>query len=487
MTDGADDIIFGDLSYREPERLRRPDRDRRRACLAYEVPSPADLPIFLDLRPADLIERHALRDTSVELGGILLGKECTDDETGEPFVLITEALEAKHYENTQTSFTYTHDSWEEITRERDLKHPDLDVVGWYHTHPDFGVFLSSHDLFIHHHFFAQPLQVAYVVDPIRQTRGFFQWKDGQMHQVRGFYIASDRADRPALAKLVNNLENLPVSQSGGTGLGLSPRLEAELIAMLSRSHQSSAPASDRLLSAAVFSLLGLFLGALVVSGAVWMTLLNRQVGQTTESVKSLAKAQKDAASKFDRALKAASVSARAETLDAMLSQVSTGPPGSVARGFSETLAELDDLRDRLSASETERSALSSFASGLKHDVASLQAQLDHMKEGESDELKSAKDNLKQAEDENKALEIQIDEQAGLLEERGIAHLQRQYNLMLWTALGGWTAFGLALAAAIYLYTRPPVNEAPLHDPGIPLNIGTVPPPEPRSSGRHMIE
>ena len=109
-------------------------------------------------------------------------------QTGEPFVWVTQALEAKHYENTQASFTYTHDSWEEITRERDRLHPDLDIVGWYHTHPDFGIFLSSHDLFIHQNFFAQPLQVAYVVDPIRQTRGFFRWRDGEMDQVGGFYL-----------------------------------------------------------------------------------------------------------------------------------------------------------------------------------------------------------------------------------------------------------------------------------------------------------
>ena len=61
------------------------------------------------------------RDTSVELGGILLGKECLDQQTGQPFVWITHSLEAKHYANTQASFTYTHDSWEEITRERDQK------------------------------------------------------------------------------------------------------------------------------------------------------------------------------------------------------------------------------------------------------------------------------------------------------------------------------------------------------------------------------
>src|SRR3982750_2355365 len=96
-----DDIVFDDVKYREPERRRRPDFDRRWACLAYEVPGPADLPIFLDRLTADAIERHALSDTTGELGGILLGKECVDDQTGRPFVWITMSLEAKHFENTQ--------------------------------------------------------------------------------------------------------------------------------------------------------------------------------------------------------------------------------------------------------------------------------------------------------------------------------------------------------------------------------------------------
>ncbi len=171
----ADDIIFADVTYREPRKARRPDGDASRSCLALGVPRAGELPIFLDLPAADAIERHALSDTRVELGGILLGHECRDEETGAPFVWITQALAAKHYESTEASFTYTHDSWAEITREREEKHPELDIVGWYHTHPDFGIFLSGHDLFIQHHFFRQPLQVAYVVDPMRQPRGFFSW------------------------------------------------------------------------------------------------------------------------------------------------------------------------------------------------------------------------------------------------------------------------------------------------------------------------
>ena len=229
-----DDIVFDEVRYREPIRLRRPDRDRHWACLAYEVPAPDDLPIFLDRATADAIERHALRDTGVELGGILLGKECVDDQTGTPFVWVTKSLEAKHYENTQASFTYTHDSWEEITRERDRLYPDLDIVGWYHTHPDFGVFLSGHDLFIQRHFFAQPLQVAYVVDPIRQTRGFFRWRAGEMEQTGGFFLTADRGERAAAGPAGQRPGKRPRRRPDAAGGGFSPRLEAELIAMLTR-------------------------------------------------------------------------------------------------------------------------------------------------------------------------------------------------------------------------------------------------------------
>src|SRR5271166_925013 len=240
--------------------MQRPDRDKRFASMAYEVPGPIDLPIFIDLRAADAIERHALSDTTVELGGILLGKECLDPATGQPFVWVNRSLEAKHYANTQASFTYTHDSWEEITRDRDRLYPEYDIVGWYHTHPSFGIFLSSHDIFIHQHFFGQPLQVAYVVDPINQTRGFFQWLDGGLAQVGGFYLTALRGERVALARLVNDLEKHPNPEGGGGG-ALSPRLEAELIKMLTRpANREVTSTVEKVQLAASFGLLGTFLG-----------------------------------------------------------------------------------------------------------------------------------------------------------------------------------------------------------------------------------
>ncbi len=313
--------------------------------IACGTPTHEDLPIYLDRKPADRIERHALSDTTVELGGILLGLECVDERDGRPFVWITEALEARHYENTQASFTYTHDSWEEITRERDARFPDLDIVGWYHTHPDFGIFLSSHDLFIHHHFFAQPLQVAYVVDPIRLTRGFFQWRDGQVELLGGFHLAAGRGERLTLARLANDLENVPVA-AGEAGLsGLSPRLEAQLIAMLNRPQPTvfTAPGSASQ-GAAALVLLGAALGVLILAAGLWLNSLHRTVEDQAEAIRSLERAVTARADDVD----AARLKAKEQALDALLHDVRVGDgQQSFVKRYEQVVAEAQRLTTRV--------------------------------------------------------------------------------------------------------------------------------------------
>ena len=337
----GDEMVFEEIKYREPVRLLRPDRDRRYACLSYQVPAQVDLPIFLDHRTADAIERHALSDTSASSwAGILLGKECLDEATGAPFVWITQSLEAKHYANTQASFTYTHDSWEEITRERDRLFPDLDIVGWYHTHPSFGIFLSHHDLFIHQHFFVQPMQVAYVVDPVQQTRGFFQWRDRNLAQVEGFYLTAERGDRIALAKLANDLENFPSPQAHG-GAALSPRLEAELIKMLTRpsSPQYVNSPGDRVQSAMIFAMLGTFLGMLGVAAALGLYQLYGRVQEQGDSLKALARSVDQVAGNQRLAM------------DTLLEKAGTDTPTQFAERYDRAAKARDEARRQLAAQQ----------------------------------------------------------------------------------------------------------------------------------------
>ncbi|MBN1802445.1 MAG: Mov34/MPN/PAD-1 family protein [Candidatus Lokiarchaeota archaeon] len=53
----------------------------------------------------------------------------------------------------------------------------LRKVGWWHSHPNFGVFLSPTDVKTHRYFFPEPIFVALVVDPIRDEHEFFSIDD----------------------------------------------------------------------------------------------------------------------------------------------------------------------------------------------------------------------------------------------------------------------------------------------------------------------
>ena len=84
--------------------------------------------------------------------------------------------------------TFTHETWAHIYRVKDRDHPDSRIVGWYHSHPGFGVFLSSDDLFIHENFFSAPHQIAWVYDPHSDEQGCFVWDHHRVRRLRRFSI-----------------------------------------------------------------------------------------------------------------------------------------------------------------------------------------------------------------------------------------------------------------------------------------------------------
>ena len=213
------DIEFGEIRQDQPTQRRRPDRSHLYAVRAIFAPAIEDLPIFVDLDVMCEIEDHALDDLSVELGGVLIGGQYLDEQ-GKPFVQITDSLRAEHYENTQGSFKFTHQTWTELTRKLQSYPADQRIVGWYHTHPNWGVFLSGLDLFICDHFFNQPLDLALVIDPCRQDRGFFQWTGESQQRIRrtgGFYLMTSRLRAVELDEVAMMYEQMGSSERATQG------------------------------------------------------------------------------------------------------------------------------------------------------------------------------------------------------------------------------------------------------------------------------
>jgi proteasome lid subunit RPN8/RPN11 len=223
------DIQFGEVQQARPGRRRRPDRDRHFVVCDCGSPSGGDLPIFVDVDVLAEIEAHAHSDTRVELGGVLLGGQFEDQE-GNPFVLVLDSLRAEHYQSSGSHFKFTHDTWTQITRQRDGFSDDLEMVGWYHTHPNLGVFLSSMDRFICEHFFNRPLDVALVVDPLRGDRGWFYWGDGgqRLPRAKGFGVIASRFRRQELAAYVELLKEDTAMTTERLAGGLTPGAELRL-------------------------------------------------------------------------------------------------------------------------------------------------------------------------------------------------------------------------------------------------------------------
>src|SRR5262249_2743797 len=115
------------------------------------------------------IRQHARSNSKTEVCGVLIG----DDTSGS--LTITACIAGGNAAQAGTQVTFTQDTWEHIYKVKDTKYPDSRIVGWYHSHPGFGVFLSDHDTFIHKNFFSSPLQVAWVYDPHSDEEGCFGW------------------------------------------------------------------------------------------------------------------------------------------------------------------------------------------------------------------------------------------------------------------------------------------------------------------------
>ncbi len=149
------------------------------------------------------ILKHAAEDTEVEICGIVVGNWGTDPDG--PFASVTQYIRCDSAAKKFAEVTFTHESWDHINREMDTKYSDLKIIGWYHSHPDFGIFLSDRDQFIQQHFFGGPGQIAFVVDPVRQLEGVFVWKSGATQLLDHYWVGRqirsiDASRRPETPK-----------------------------------------------------------------------------------------------------------------------------------------------------------------------------------------------------------------------------------------------------------------------------------------------
>jgi proteasome lid subunit RPN8/RPN11 len=205
-----------------PAETNKPDPASRPLELAQRWDSPYDrnglqpnVAVYVT-RPAYIrICVHAC-SADVEVGGALVGQWCQDEQTGEQFVVIKHVLPARHTKQGAVYLTFTQDTIVDFHAQIDKRFEGDKMVGWFHTHPRMGVFLSHYDTFLHHNFFPDPWQVALVVEPFSSVAGFFvRQTDGIFDPTRyfGFY-EMDGANGRSIVRW-QNLQKAGAETEGG--------------------------------------------------------------------------------------------------------------------------------------------------------------------------------------------------------------------------------------------------------------------------------
>lgn len=159
------------------------------SVLHGQLPGGDEVVIILSQLALRQIAAHSYSNLDCEVGGAMLGRAFRSD--GQTFVEVRAAIPAVTADHGPVHFTFTADAWAQLHRDRSESYPDLDMVGWFHTHPDLGVFYSSDDVVVHSAAFTLPWHVGMVIDPIRQETAFFGWKAGSLESYSGFYELRD--------------------------------------------------------------------------------------------------------------------------------------------------------------------------------------------------------------------------------------------------------------------------------------------------------
>ncbi len=124
------------------------------------------------------IRRHARSSMQAEVCGVLIGG--VEGKT----TMVEASIEGEEAAQGGSHVTFTQNTWEHIYKIKDAEFPEKRIVGWYHSHPGFGVFLSEHDTFIQKHFFSDPTQIAWVYDPHSDEEGCFAWNGDEIVRLK---------------------------------------------------------------------------------------------------------------------------------------------------------------------------------------------------------------------------------------------------------------------------------------------------------------
>jgi hypothetical protein len=182
-------------SSMEPPAVRRMIVSRRNPGLRIYVAEDALVRLW---------ESVAVTERLVERGGALAGRYGTHPSVG-PFVTITTVLPAPHARSSRAHIDIRPADWRDIYT-RMARRPGDRLLGWYHSHPGLGLWLSHTDCETQRNVFGADWQVALVLDPMSGRLRFY--RGAEARRARWVAIAAPASPVRDVSGLGNVVEEV---------------------------------------------------------------------------------------------------------------------------------------------------------------------------------------------------------------------------------------------------------------------------------------
>jgi proteasome lid subunit RPN8/RPN11 len=155
------------------------------------APEQGDVRVFLSRDGADGLVGHceAQAEAGVEALGFLAGGVFS--WKGRSYTVVRDAVTTS-LDASAISVRFNRDGFPDLFSKLDRLGYDYQLVGWYHSHPGYGCFMSETDVGTQRAGFPEAYHVALVVDPVRkEMRAFGARKEDMVELAIGIYDDRD--------------------------------------------------------------------------------------------------------------------------------------------------------------------------------------------------------------------------------------------------------------------------------------------------------
>lgn len=133
------------------------------------------------------LDQFAHRHTAGEHGGFLIGRK-QPLKSAEQYEISVERFVPVPQKSDASRLVITQEHYDSVAQALRRGERPEEIVGWVHTHPGFGTFLSNFDKEQHQRFFAEPWQIAFVIDTQGGERAVYRLVDGEWSRLSGYYV-----------------------------------------------------------------------------------------------------------------------------------------------------------------------------------------------------------------------------------------------------------------------------------------------------------